>query len=194
MDKSFPPGAEPESPVIKPVTAIIALGSNLGDREGLLLQALRLLDEHASIQVQHVSGIYETDPVGFTEQPAFLNMAAAVAVSLPPLELLRQMLAVEGRLGRVREQRWGPRTIDLDLIYYEGVEMDTEELTLPHPRMLERAFVLVPMRDVVADTEVAPSFRESVESAAAEAQRYGKEGITLWNTINWRSGSAHSGS
>jgi 2-amino-4-hydroxy-6-hydroxymethyldihydropteridine diphosphokinase len=167
--------------------AYVALGSNLGDREEMLRQALGFMHGHSDIRVVRVSGIYETDPVGYTDQPPFLNMAAAVKSDLAPVQLLRQLLAIEHKLGRVRDIRWGPRTIDLDLLHMEDTVIDTEELTLPHPRMMERAFVLVPLRDIAG-----PAFpeRETVESAAANALAEGKEGIVLWNTINWRNESA----
>lgn len=128
--------------------AYVALGTNLGNREAALREALRRMDGAGGLQVRRISGVYETEPVGYADQPAFLNMAAAVGTELSPVELLRKLLEIEQDMGRVREIRWGPRTIDLDLLWYEGVSMDTEELTLPHPRMGERAFVLVPLRDV----------------------------------------------
>ncbi|MBN2981273.1 2-amino-4-hydroxy-6-hydroxymethyldihydropteridine diphosphokinase [Cohnella algarum] len=131
--------------------AYAALGANLGDRERSLREAVRRLAATEGIEVRRCSALYETDPVGYTEQPAFLNMAAALGTNLSPLELLRVMLGIEREMGRVRDIRFGPRTIDLDLLLYEGIELDTEELALPHPRMGERAFVLVPLRDVWAD-------------------------------------------
>ncbi|WP_028609612.1 2-amino-4-hydroxy-6-hydroxymethyldihydropteridine diphosphokinase [Paenibacillus harenae] len=179
MDEQFPPdGAWTE--------AYIALGSNIGDREQLLREAILLIDQHSAIEVSRASGIYETDPVGYTDQPAFLNMALAVRTMLPPVELLRRLLAFEQQLGRVRHIRWGPRTIDLDLLLYHNVRMDQEELTLPHPRMMERSFVLVPLHDVL---EPGHPLQEQVKAASEAALRDGKEGITLWKTINWRSAS-----
>ncbi|MDG0795340.1 2-amino-4-hydroxy-6-hydroxymethyldihydropteridine diphosphokinase [Cohnella ginsengisoli] len=136
--------------------AYVALGANLGDRERSLAEALRRLNETPGIRVERVSGVYETDPVGYTDQPNFLNMAAALLTSLPPLELLRALLALELEMGRVREFRWGPRVIDLDLLSYEDETFETDELTLPHPRMGERAFVLAPLRDVWASGEAFP--------------------------------------
>ncbi|MBD2872632.1 2-amino-4-hydroxy-6-hydroxymethyldihydropteridine diphosphokinase [Paenibacillus arenilitoris] len=184
MDDQFPrDGAWAE--------AYVALGSNMGDRERLLRKAIALIDAHPAIEVGRISGIYETDPVGYTEQPPFLNMALAVTTSLEPIGLLRQLLAIEQQLGRVREIRWGPRTIDLDLLLYHNVRMDQEELTLPHPRMMERSFVLVPLNDVL---DAAHPLRERVEAASEAALRNGKEGITLWKTINWRSASEPFGS
>lgn len=136
--------------------AYVALGANLGDRERSLSEALRRMDETPGIRVERVSGLYETDPVGYTDQPNFLNMAAAVLTDLSPADLLRALLALELDMGRVRELRWGPRIIDLDLLLYEDVKMDSDELTLPHPRMGERAFVLAPLRDVWAPGEAFP--------------------------------------
>ncbi|WP_274654946.1 2-amino-4-hydroxy-6-hydroxymethyldihydropteridine diphosphokinase [Paenibacillus humicola] len=171
--------------------AYIALGSNIGDRVHLLQEALERLDGHPRIGVERVSGVYETDPVGFTDQPPFLNMAAELRTSLDPLELLHVMLDVENELGRTREIRWGPRTIDLDLLLADDIVMTQDELTLPHPRMMERAFVLVPLRDVLP---AGHPFYEKVSEAADKAASVGEEGIMLWNTINWRTVSEHSGS
>ncbi|NIK72156.1 MULTISPECIES: 2-amino-4-hydroxy-6-hydroxymethyldihydropteridine diphosphokinase [unclassified Paenibacillus] len=171
--------------------AYIALGSNLNDREGLLRQAVEHLRQQPGVQVLGISGIYETAPVGYTDQPAFLNMAMAVLTTLSPIELLHVLFKVEQLLGRVRDIRWGPRTIDLDLLLYGDVAMDGEELTLPHPRMMERAFVLVPLADVI---DPSHPLQDLVSASAAAALQDGKEGITLWKITNWLSGSGHSGS
>lgn len=171
--------------------AYIAMGSNLNDREGLLRQAVEYLRQQPGVQVLRVSGIYETDPVGYTDQPAFLNMAMAVETTLSPIELLHVLFKAEQLLGRVRDIRWGPRTIDLDLLLYGDVTMDDEELTLPHPRMMERAFVLVPLADVIDSSH---PLQDRVSTTAAAALQDGKEGITLWKITNWLSGSGHSGS
>ncbi|MDO3412879.1 2-amino-4-hydroxy-6-hydroxymethyldihydropteridine diphosphokinase [Saccharibacillus sp. CPCC 101409] len=133
--------------------AYIALGANLGRREETLREALRLLNEHTEIEVLRASDVYETDPVGYADQPAFLNMAAAVATSLKPQALLGVLQEIENRLGRVRDIRFGPRTADLDLLWMDGLAISTEELTLPHPRMHERFFVLVPLDDIVPQSE-----------------------------------------
>jgi 2-amino-4-hydroxy-6-hydroxymethyldihydropteridine diphosphokinase len=169
--------------------AYIALGSNLGDREAYLREALRRLDARDGIAIDRVSAVYETDPVGYTDQPKFLNMAAALTTERSPLDLLREMLDVERELGRVRDIRYGPRTIDLDLLLMDGVEFETEELTLPHPRMMERAFVLVPLLEVLDGH--APE-RRAVEAAARSALSQGKDGIARWTTITWPCASAHS--
>ncbi|RJE83605.1 2-amino-4-hydroxy-6-hydroxymethyldihydropteridine diphosphokinase [Paenibacillus sp. 1011MAR3C5] len=168
------------------VEAYIALGSNMGERDKLLMDAIERIDAHPEIRVLRVSGIYETEPVGYTDQPSFLNMVIAVSTTLEPLALLREQLEQERLLGRIRHERWGPRTIDLDLLLYDNVRMDQEELTLPHPRMMERAFVLVPLHDVISHSH---SLHGGVQAASYAALREGKEGITLWKTINWRSAS-----
>lgn len=134
--------------------AYVALGANLGNRAASLREALRRMAAVPHVEVRRISGMYETDPVGYVDQPAFLNMAVAVATALEPEALLRELLAIEQAMGRVRDIRFGPRIIDLDLLLYEGIRMENDTLTLPHPRMEERAFVLVPLRDVwPPDTE-----------------------------------------
>ncbi|MFC5704264.1 2-amino-4-hydroxy-6-hydroxymethyldihydropteridine diphosphokinase [Cohnella faecalis] len=153
--------------------AYVALGANLGLREASLEEAVRRIAAEPGVEVRRVSSVYETDPVGYTDQPAFLNMAVQVSTEASPLELLRKLLAIEHEMGRVRDIRWGPRSIDLDLLLYGEVTMDTEELALPHPRMGERAFVLVPLRDIWTGS----SFPWDIP---AEQQ----EGICLWGRID----------
>ncbi|WP_159888015.1 2-amino-4-hydroxy-6-hydroxymethyldihydropteridine diphosphokinase [Paenibacillus puerhi] len=158
------------------ILAYIALGSNMGDRERYLSEAIRLLGEDSGIHTASCSGIYETEPVGYTDQDSFLNMVVAVRTSHPPYELLKRMQQVEQRLGRKREVRWGPRTIDLDLLLFGDVRQDDPDLILPHPRMMERAFVLVPLIDAMEKLEVpdARAFRERLEWVE------GKEGVRPW--------------
>jgi 2-amino-4-hydroxy-6-hydroxymethyldihydropteridine diphosphokinase len=136
--------------------AYVALGANLGDREASLREALRKMAALPGVQVLRISAVYETEPVGYTDQPAFLNMAAALAADIPPEPLLSHLLKIENDMGRVRTLRWGPRTIDLDLLLYEDVVMNTDDLTLPHPRMEERAFVLVPLREIWPQDQMFP--------------------------------------
>ena len=128
-------------------TAYVALGTNLGDKEANLRRALELLAEHG-IEVAAVSTFIETEPYGVTDQPAFLNGVCKVRTALSPLELLRTLLAIEQEMGRVRLRHWGERNIDLDLLLYEDVRMDTPELKLPHPDMLNRDFVMNPLREI----------------------------------------------
>ena len=161
-------------------TAFIALGANLGDREQTILKALQLLNLHPGIRVVRCSALYETDPVGYEDQPAFLNMAAGLSISLEPEALLEAMLRIEQQLGRVRDIRWGPRTIDLDLLWMEGIIHDSEKLILPHPRMHERLFVLLPLMDIVLekDQELYAFVQQSL------GKLDGKEGIRLWKWID----------
>jgi len=128
--------------------AYVALGSNLGDRAGNLLLALRGMME-AAICVSRVSSIYETEPVSDVAQPPFLNMVAEVGNPLPaPEQVMARLLRIEFLLGRTRDIKDGPRTIDLDLLLYGEVESNTEFLILPHPRLHERRFVLEPLVEV----------------------------------------------
>ena len=139
--------------------AFLGLGSNLGAREQNLRVAVRLLSDAGDIEVPRVSSLYETRPVGYTDQPDFLNLVAEVATTLEPHALLRRCLEVENELGRVREERWGPRLIDMDVLLYEDVVVNDEELVLPHPEMLKRAFVLVPLLELAPDLEMPDSRR-----------------------------------
>ena len=129
-------------------TAFVGIGSNLGDRETNLRRAIELLSAEEGIDVVGVSEIRETEPVGPVEQGPFLNGAVQLETSLPPGELLVRLLAVESRLGRVRTERWGPRTIDLDLLLYGDGRIDEPGLSVPHPRLHERRFVLEPLTDL----------------------------------------------
>ncbi|MDP9303375.1 MAG: 2-amino-4-hydroxy-6-hydroxymethyldihydropteridine diphosphokinase [Actinomycetota bacterium] len=136
--------------------AFVGLGSNLGDPEELIASALELLAGEEGIEVLAVSILRETDPVGFEDQPRFLNGAAELATELAPRELLERLLAIERRLGRIRGEgpRFGPRTIDLDLLLYGGETVQEPGLTLPHPRLHERRFVLEPLAELDPALEV----------------------------------------
>jgi 2-amino-4-hydroxy-6-hydroxymethyldihydropteridine diphosphokinase len=140
------------APVSK--TAFVGIGSNLGDREDNLRRAVELLSAEQGVEVMAVSEIRETEPVGPVEQGAFLNGAVRVETGLGPRELLERLLAVEQRLGRVREERWGPRTIDLDLLLYGDEAVDEPGLTVPHPRLHERRFALEPLADLAPSLEI----------------------------------------
>lgn len=131
-------------------TAYVALGSNLGNKEENIRQALKLLAEQG-VEIVQVSTLIATEPYGVLDQPGFCNGVCQVRTDLEPLELLRLLLATEKQMGRVRLRHWGERNIDLDLIFYEDVIMDTQELRLPHPDMQNRDFVLVPMAELAPD-------------------------------------------
>jgi 2-amino-4-hydroxy-6-hydroxymethyldihydropteridine diphosphokinase len=135
-------------------SAFVGIGSNLGDREGNLRQAVELLSAEDGIDVVAVSEIRETDPVGPVEQGPFLNGAVRIETDLAPRELLERLLAVEERLGRVRRERWGPRTIDLDLLLYGDDVVDEPGLTVPHARLHERRFALEPLSDLAPSLEI----------------------------------------
>ncbi|WP_370674890.1 2-amino-4-hydroxy-6-hydroxymethyldihydropteridine diphosphokinase [Pleomorphomonas sp. PLEO] len=130
--------------------AALSLGGNIGDVQATIANALDLL-ETAGVDVVARSSNYRTRPWGKTDQPDFTNVSAVVETTLPPLELLTICLEVERQLGRVRHERWGPRVIDIDIAAYEGVRMDTPELTLPHRHAHERGFVLIPLAEIAPD-------------------------------------------
>jgi 2-amino-4-hydroxy-6-hydroxymethyldihydropteridine diphosphokinase len=127
--------------------AYVGLGSNLGDRMATLDAAVRALDADRLTHVMAVSHVYETKPVGGPPQGMYLNAVAVLETDRDPRDLLGLLQATEAGLGRERGERWGPRTLDLDLLLYDGPPIDSPELTVPHPRARERAFVLVPLID-----------------------------------------------
>lgn len=148
--------------------AYLSLGSNLGDRKRQLQEAVRLLRANPAISNVKISSIYETAPVGYLDQGAFLNLAVRLETNLSPLDLLAVCQEVERNLQRERLVRWGPRTVDLDILLYGQEQLATDELTIPHPRMYERAFVLVPLRDLLPSL-VMPAELEMQEVELWEA-------------------------
>jgi 2-amino-4-hydroxy-6-hydroxymethyldihydropteridine diphosphokinase len=134
--------------------AYVGLGANLGPREVTLLRAVDLLAAEDGIEVLELSELRETAPVGVVDQPEFLNAALAVETSLAPRELLDVLLRVERELGRVREERWGPRTIDLDLLVYGDETVDEPGLRVPHPRLHERRFALEPLAELEPELQI----------------------------------------
>ena len=142
-------------------TAYVALGSNLGDKEANLRRALELLIERG-VEIVKTSTFISTEPYGVTDQPTFLNGVCEVRTSLEPLALLHILLAIEQEMGRVRLRHWGERNIDLDLLLYEDVVLDTPELILPHPDMQNRDFVLLPLAEIAPEL-VHPILQKSIE-------------------------------
>jgi 2-amino-4-hydroxy-6-hydroxymethyldihydropteridine diphosphokinase len=130
----------------------VGLGSNLGEREHTIRMAVQQMSEIPLTQVVRVSSLYDTEPVGDLEQPNFLNAVALLGSDLPPRQLLWHLLLIEKRLGRVRARRWGPRPIDLDLLFYGAQVVEEDDLVVPHPELIHRAFVLIPL------AELDPSF------------------------------------
>ncbi|WP_062117035.1 2-amino-4-hydroxy-6-hydroxymethyldihydropteridine diphosphokinase [Aureimonas sp. AU40] len=135
--------------------AWIGLGGNLGDPLRQMAEALRRLDAGPDMSVEIVSPVYRTPPWGKTDQPDFLNCCAGLRTSLDADSLLMLCLATERALHRERNERWGPRTIDIDLLDHDGTRMRTDSLELPHPRLTERAFVLVPLAEIAPDLQIA---------------------------------------
>ncbi|PKR77523.1 2-amino-4-hydroxy-6-hydroxymethyldihydropteridine diphosphokinase [Halalkalibacillus sediminis] len=128
--------------------AYIALGTNIEPKQKHLADAVHFLNDSTGIQVKGESSIYETKPVGYADQDNFLNMVVEVETSLGAYDLLRECQSIEANLGRTREIRFGPRTIDLDILLFDKEDIQSEELTVPHPRMVDRAFVLIPLYDL----------------------------------------------
>lgn len=135
--------------------AVLGLGGNIGDSRRLIGEAIDRLAADPKITVDSVSALYLTPPWGKVDQPAFLNAAIRIDTALSPRELLGTILATERELGRERVERWGPRRIDIDILVFGAVEMDEPGLHLPHPRLTERAFALLPLVDVDPDAVVA---------------------------------------
>jgi 2-amino-4-hydroxy-6-hydroxymethyldihydropteridine diphosphokinase len=151
----------------------VGLGSNLGDRAAYLLLGLSALSRLPKTHLLRLSPVYETDPVG-PPQPPYLNMVAELETELSPKGLLAEMLRVEKALGRERRERWGPRTLDLDLLLYGDLVLEEAGLSVPHPRLHERAFVLVPLLDLLPEGRhplLGQSFAELLASLDASSVR-----------------------
>ncbi len=142
--------------------AYVALGSNLGNPRQQLLDAMEALAQLPKTRLLQCSSLYRTPPWGVLEQPSFINAAVELDTALSPDDLLDALLAIERRAGRVRGERNGPRTLDLDLLHVDGVQRHDKRLTLPHPRMAERAFVLLPLHDI------APALRLPGQGTVAQ--------------------------
>lgn len=142
-------------------TVYLALGSNLGDRQQHLSDALQHL--RGALSIEHISSIYETEPVGYLDQPPFFNLVCKGTTNLSPLALLKFVKDAEMYLGRQVTFRNGPRVIDIDILLYDTLSIQAEQLTIPHPRMAERAFVLVPL------VEIAPDVIEPTSAKTAQA-------------------------
>ncbi len=156
--------------------AYIGLGANLGDRQANVQQALRELAILPTIELVKVSSLYETAPVGVVDQPSFLNQVAAVRTSLSPQALLSALLHIENQMGRTRTVRWGPRVIDMDLLLYGDAQIALPGLTVPHPRLRERAFAMVPLAEIAPDLalpEDGKTVSEIAESFWEEARNLG---------------------
>lgn len=161
--------------------AYISLGTNLGDRSENLASALKLLQEQKGVKLEDWSSIYETDPVGYLDQDQFLNMVISVSTSLSAQELLGVCHTIEQELGRKRIIRWGPRNIDLDILLYNQENIETEQLIIPHPQMLGRAFVLVPLMEINERVKI-PRAEKSLAAYLREIPD--REGVQIWKRKN----------
>lgn len=126
----------------------LSLGSNIGDKLNHLNEAIKMIGEVENIKLVAKSSLYETEPVGYLDQDLFMNAVVEIETSLEPYDVLKHCMEIEQELKRKRIIRWGPRTMDIDVLLYDDIKMNDTELTIPHPRMKERAFVMVPLAEI----------------------------------------------
>lgn len=162
----------------QPARAYLGLGSNLGNRRDNLAAAMAALDATERVAVVEHSAVYETEPWGYREQPPFLNCAVGVDTLLPPAELLTLCKDIEQRLGRRPELRFGPRVVDLDILLYgnQTVKLETPDLTIPHPRLHQRAFALLPLAEIAGNV-LHPLLNRPISDLAAAVD--GREGVII---------------
>lgn len=156
----------------------LGLGSNLGDRYDNLQQAIRLISSIPEINLVKSSSIYETKPFGYLEQPNFLNMVIEINTSLKADELLKTILNIEKDIGRIREKRWGPRIIDIDILLYGNDSIDSEDLKVPHPYICERLFVLIPLKEIYNGR--IPNSSQSIEKMINDLDNNKGEDVVKW--------------
>ena len=161
------------------VTAYLGLGSNLGDRNASLREAITRLSDPEDLTVVATSSIYETAPWGYTDQPDFLNCAVGIETLFSPAELLRRIQQVEREIGRTPTWRYGPRLIDVDILLYGDLclQLSDPNLAIPHPRMDQRAFVLIPLAEIAGDV-VHPVLQRTISDLASEVGN--QEGVKVW--------------
>ncbi|MBD1383198.1 2-amino-4-hydroxy-6-hydroxymethyldihydropteridine diphosphokinase [Metabacillus arenae] len=159
--------------------AYLSLGSNIDDREYFLKEAITALRDCG--EITNISSIYETDPVGYTDQNQFLNLVIEIKTDLSASELLVETQKIEKGLGRTRKIKWGPRTLDLDILLYNHENIETEQLIVPHPRMLERSFVLIPLFEINPNVRI-PTSKQPLSILID--QLLDKEGVRLWKQKN----------
>lgn len=169
--------------------AYIGIGTNMGDRELNLQEALGELAALPENEIISISSIYETDPVGYIDQGKFLNMVICINTNFSAQSLLAACMKIEQKLGRKREIRWGPRTIDLDILLYNQENIVTKNLIVPHPRMLERAFVVIPLVEIDKDI-VLPDIDKPLREVMDDIPE--KEGVRIWKQKNGEDVLGHS--
>lgn len=158
----------------------LALGSNIGNRFCYLMFALEQLKLDKEISIISYSSVYETNPVGYVDQENFLNMVVEIKTSYTPLQLLKRTQVIEKNSGRVEGVRWGPRTLDLDILLFNNENINLESLKIPHPRMFTRGFVIIPLREVNADLYI-PKINRTIEQVYQELSE--KEGVRVWKKL-----------
>lgn len=164
-----------------PHHTILGLGSNLGDRADILAQAIARLRQVPGLMVLAISEAVDSDPVGYADQPNFLNLCLAITCDLNPDELLAKTLDIERQLGRERTaNRNGPRTIDIDLLFYEGGAWDSPTVTLPHPRWSSRSFVVIPLSNLLQDPALAKHPAWASLAAEVRSLSVGGQGLRAW--------------
>jgi len=159
---------------LKTVTVYLSLGSNMGDREDNLKKALDFLSQR--LRIEKASSLYDTEPVGKVDQPRFLNMVCRVFTTLGPKELLNTVKGIESKMGRFSAERNAPRPIDIDILFYGDQIVETPELVIPHPRLTERAFVLIPLAEIAPDLK-HPVFGKTIMEF--------KQGVGIQGVFKW---------
>ena len=160
------------------VTVYLGLGSNLGNRQDNLDRALDFLSQR--LRIAKVSSVYDTEPVGNTNQPRFLNLVCQVSTGLEPMALLTLVKGIERKLGRLPQTSNAPRPIDIDILFYDDQVIETPELVIPHPRLTERAFVLIPMAEIAPDL-VHPVNGKTIKELTRDLQE-GMQGVFKWES------------
>jgi len=171
----------------------LGIGSNVGDRFGNLQKALRLLAGTHGITVRRVSSVYETEPVGGPIQPDYLNAVVEIHTACEPHQLLKVCICIEHAMGRTRTVKWGPRIIDIDIVFYNRLVMTTDDLTIPHPYVHERGFVLIPLSELVPDFEhpvLGKTVRELIKAAGTGGvKRVERHKLTISNDFGLKDGN-----
>jgi 2-amino-4-hydroxy-6-hydroxymethyldihydropteridine diphosphokinase len=164
-----------------PQHTILGLGSNLGDRADIIAQAIELLGKLPGARILAISEAVDSDPVGYTDQPNFLNLCLAISCDLNPDELLARTLEIERQLGRERTaHRNGPRTLDIDLLFYEGGAWASPTVTLPHPRWSSRGFVVIPLSNLLQDPVLAKHAAWTSLASEVRSLSLGGQGLRAW--------------